>query len=170
MIYSYLNWGYKTFNINLDSWDGYPQDQDKLANVIKDNEIENVVFITGDTHSAWAFEVTNKPFDDYNPETAEGAFALEFGTTSINSSNANERFATDTVLMHEKNITNTEINPHLKYSNLRDHGYLLLSLTDEKVTAEYKFVETLRERNNNVRTEIILEAESGSVKLKEANK
>lgn len=170
VIYSYLNWGYKTFNINLDSWDGYPQDQDKLANVIKDNEIENVVFITGDTHSAWAFEVTNKPFDDYNPETAEGAFALEFGTTSINSSNANERFATDTVLMHEKNITNTEINPHLKYSNLRDHGYLLLSLTDEKVTAEYKFVETLRERNNNVRTEIILEAESGSVKLKEANK
>ena len=170
VIYSYLNWGYETFNINLDSWDGYPQDQEKLASVIKDNEIENVIFITGDTHSAWAFEVTNQPFDEYDPETSEGAFALEFGTTSINSSNANERYSTDTVLLHEQKITNSEINPHLKYSNLRDHGYLLLRLTDEKVIANYKFVETLRERNSNVRSEIILEAMSGSVKLKKAKK
>ncbi|MEO1256112.1 MAG: alkaline phosphatase D family protein, partial [Bacteroidota bacterium] len=59
VIFSYLNWGHATFNINLDSWDGYPIEQQIIANTLK--EEENVVFITGDTHTAWAFEVTNKP-------------------------------------------------------------------------------------------------------------
>ncbi len=148
VIYSYLNWGHPTFNINLDSWDGYPIEQQIIANTIKKDSIDNVVFITGDTHTAWTFEATNNPFDDYDQDTGEGAFAVEFGTTSINSANSNERFPDSLVRLHEMKIVNSEINPHLKFANMRDHGYLVLELTPEKVTASYKFMETIKEFGN----------------------
>ncbi|MEM6828941.1 MAG: alkaline phosphatase D family protein [Bacteroidota bacterium] len=167
VIYSYLNWGHPTFNINLDSWDGYPSEQEKIAQVIKENEITNVVFITGDTHSAWAFEVTNKPFDGYDQKTGDGAFAVEFGTTSINSANSNERFPTEQVIQHEKKIVNTDINPHLKFANMRDHGYLLLSLTEDKVTGQWKFMETVKEPNLSFKEIKTMWVSAGEVKLRE---
>lgn len=165
VIFSYLDWGFPTFRINLDAWDGYPVEQQKVSDFIKSNAINNLIFLTGDTHSSWAFEVTNNPKEGYNPATGEGAFAVEFGVTSINSSNSNERGPTDSVLVHEKKIVNTSINPHLKYANMRDHGYMLLELDGEKALATYKYVETLRKRDDRIRTETTLEVKSGEVKL-----
>ncbi len=166
VIFSYLNWGYEpNFTINLDSWDGYPVEQKEIADFIRD--IENVIFITGDTHSSWAFEVSTDPFGSYDQETGEGAVAVEFGTTSINSANSNERFDTDTVLVHEQRIVNSAINPHLKYANLRDHGYLLLSLTEERATASWYYVPTLSERRAEAEVGKELYVNSGEVKLRE---
>ncbi len=143
VIYSYLNWGYSKFNINLDSWDGYPLEQRKIANIVQDNGLQNVVFVTGDTHSSWAFEVSIDPFNTYEQETGEGAFAVEFGTTSINSANSNERFPTDSVIAHEHKIVNSDVNPHLKFTNLRDHGYLVLTLNKTKARADWYYVESV---------------------------
>lgn len=165
VIYSYLNWGHSTFNINLDSWDGYPAEQKKIAEFIKGNEIQNIIFVTGDTHSSWAFEVTVHPFSDYDPISGQGAFAVEFGTTSVNSGNANERHATDSVKLHEQKITNTPVNPHLKYSNLRDHGYLLLSLYPDKAKADFYFVETVREPSDEQHLGKTVTVKSGSNRL-----
>jgi len=151
VIFSYLNWGFENFSINLDSWDGYPIERSAITNHLIENKTENIIFITGDTHTAWAFEATHEPFTNYNVETGIGAFAIEFGTTSINSSNSNERYPDTVVLEHEKKILSPEMNPHLKYTNMRDHGYMLLTLTDEKATATWKFMETLRERNKSVK-------------------
>lgn len=167
VIFSYLNWGHATFNINLDSWDGYPIEQQLIADVIKEDSIQNVVFITGDTHTAWAFEVTNKPFDEYNQETGEGAFAVEFGTTSINSANSNERFADSLVFAHEKKIVNSAINPHLKWANMRDHGYLVLKLDKDRATGEWKSMETIREPNHAIKETKVMWVNSGEVKLQE---
>lgn len=166
VIFSYLNWGFENWKINLDSWDGYPIEQQLIADAIVNTPVENVVFITGDTHTAWAFEVTNKPFDNYNPTTAEGAIAVEFGTTSINSSNSNERFSDSLVLLHEQKIVNSNINPHLKYANMRDHGYLLLNLDTTSAIAQYKFVETIKERGNyNIKDMVSYKVDDGKVKL-----
>ncbi|PTB96613.1 hypothetical protein C9994_06575 [Marivirga lumbricoides] len=148
VIFSYLNWGYETFNLNLDSWDGYPYEQNLLASIISEDSIDNVIFVTGDTHSSWAFETTHKPFDKYNPENGAGAYAVELGVTSVNSGNSDERAPSDSVAAHEKRIVNSNINPHLKYANLRDHGYLLLTLNDSSAIAEWHYVESTRERSN----------------------
>ena len=127
VIFSYLDWGFPGFSKNLDAWDGYPVEQEKIAAMLRTENIENVVILTGDTHSAWAFEATNKPFEAYDPRTGEGAIAVEFGVTSINSANSNERAPTDTVKEHEKKIVNSSINPHLKYANMRDHGLSIIA-------------------------------------------
>ncbi|NNK29008.1 MAG: phosphodiesterase, partial [Flavobacteriaceae bacterium] len=161
VIYSYLDWGYPEFRTNMDSWDGYPTDQQKVADIIKGNSIENVIFVTGDTHRAWAFEATNEPFNSYNPETAEGAFAVEFGVSSINSANADERFSSESVRAHEKKIMSPDLNPHLKFTNMRDHGYLLLTLTEEEATANFKIVNTNRRRDPNIYTEKVFSVMKG---------
>lgn len=165
VIFSYLNWGRPNFSINLDSWDGYPVEQAKIASFIKDNDINNVVFVTGDTHTGWAFETVIDPFNNYNQETSEGAFAVEFGTTSINSGNSNERFPTDSVKLHEMKITNSPVNPHLKYANMRDHGYLLLTVFDDKTRADWYVVETLKERSQIEHLDKSASVKSGEHKL-----
>ena len=162
VIFSYLNWGYKTFNINLDSWDGYPYERNELAKLIQNNSLENIIFITGDTHSSWAFEVTHDPFNHYNSATGEGAYAVEFGVTSVNSGNSDERFPTDSVRAHEKTIVNTAINPHLKYANLRDHGYMILSLTDSVAQANWHYVQHMDKRSSAEKESVTVSGKAGS--------
>lgn len=136
VIFSYLDWGFPTFSINLDSWDGYPRERTEIIENIRQNNIANIVFVTGDTHTSWALEVTEDPFDDYKKN---GAVAVEYGATSINSGNTNEREgATDElVIAHEKTIVNSPKNPHLRYTNMRDHGYMELDLTPERAIARW---------------------------------
>lgn len=165
VIFSYLNWGRAGFSINLDAWDGYPQDQQQVIDFVKNNDIKNVIFVTGDTHSAWAFEVTNDPFDSYDPVTADGSVAIEFGTTSINSANSNERFPTDSVIAHENRIVNSRINPHLKYANLRDHGYLILEISSEEAKATWKVVNTLKDKNYRLKVDRQFGVKAGEARL-----
>ena len=141
------------------------QSRQPISDHIRDNEIKDVVFITGDTHTSWAFEATNTPFEGYIQETGEGAFAVEFGTTSINSANSNERFPTEEVLLHEDKIVNSPINPHLKYTNMRDHGYMILKVMPEQTMAVWKYVETLKEPDHSIKATKAYSVRTGEVKL-----
>lgn len=120
---------------NMDSWDGYPEEKKQIAGFIRKNDISNVVFVTGDTHSSWAFETV---VSNVSPDPV----AVEFGTTSISSPNYDEKASLEKVRKVEKLFLET--NSHLKYTNLVDHGYLLLSLKDEEATARFYFMETLK--------------------------
>ena len=126
---------------SLDSWDGYPAEKKTIVSFIKENGIKNIVFLAGDTHASWAFEVAIDVAKTYNPKNSSGAIAVEFGTTSVSSANSNESKPDDTVKINEAKILKT--NPHLKYTNHRDHGYLLLTLYPQKAKAEWYYVETL---------------------------
>ncbi len=166
VIFSYSDWGRPDFSRNMDAWDGYPADQEELNDYLKAHNQGDVVFVTGDTHTAWAFEATNDPFNDYDPQTGQGAVAVEFGVTSISSGNANERFPDTMVRAHETGVVNTTaVNPHLRYVNMRDHGYLKLTLNPEEAKAEFKIVPTLKERSRDVITDRIFTVKRGSNRL-----
>lgn len=143
---------------NLDSWDGYQAEKKKIKEYILKNKINDVVFLTGDTHASWAIEVATDISAKYNP------FAVEFGTTSISSANDDEYHSKDTVLMMENAML--KANPHIKYINDREHGYLLLTLYPNKAKAEWFYVETLREPNSRERLGKKIEVAKGSYKLK----
>ncbi len=165
VIFSYSDWGYEGFSLNMDAWDGYPRDQKTLTQAVRQKRLDNIVFVTGDTHTAWAFEATSDPYHNYERNTGKGAIGVEFGVTSITSANANERFPDDFVKKHENKITNSDLNPHLKYVNMRDHGYLRLSVNPDKITAEYKVVGSLKERNAKTKVDKVFEVERGKTKL-----
>ncbi|HEY0741472.1 MAG TPA: alkaline phosphatase D family protein [Chryseosolibacter sp.] len=126
--------------VNLDSWGGYPLERNKISDFLQSNAIKDVVFLTGDTHASWACEVVNDVRTSSN-KNIQNPFAVELGTTSISSGNANEYAADSEVMQREKKLLTT--NPHFKYANQRDHGYLLLTVTKDKSTAEWYVVDTL---------------------------
>ena len=78
-----------------------------------------------------------KPTADYQP------LAVEFGTTSVSSSNSNESRPDEEVKIMEQ--TYLETNPHLKFVNRRDHGYLLLTLYKQRARADWYFLDTILE-------------------------
>lgn len=128
---------------NLDSWDGYPKEKAKLIETIRAENIQDIIFVTGDTHASWAIEAATDVKKTYDAKTSKGAFAIELGTTSVSSANDNEYHSTDTVLMMEKAMLRA--NPHVKYLNARDHGYLLLTLYPQTAKGEWYYMETLRQ-------------------------
>ncbi len=128
--------------INLDAWDGYPVEQGKIKDFIRENGIQNVVFLTGDTHCSWAFEVPSS-VEAYRADPAGAVVALEFGTPSISSSNYDESTPMDTVRLAQELYLQS--NPHLKFVNLHDHGYLLITLSPTDLTAEWYYVDTVKQ-------------------------
>ena len=131
---------------NLDSWDGYPAEKNQIKNFILENRIRDVVFLTGDTHASWAIEVATDVANTYEPLTSRGAFAVEFGTPSISAANSNERNSDEKVKRSEITLMNT--NPHIKYTNNRDHGYILLTLTPTSIKSDWYYVDTLRKEGS----------------------
>jgi alkaline phosphatase D len=129
---------------NMDSWDGYPAEKQKIADIIETNGLKNIIFLTGDTHASWAFEVVASPLKSA-PKNGYRPLAVEFGTTSVSSANANESAPDDTVQVREAAYLRT--NPHLKFVNQRDHGYLLLTLYPNRAKAQWYFVESILQRN-----------------------
>jgi len=119
--------------INLDAWDGYPYEQNQISQFIQNEKIDNVIITAGDTHSSWAFEI---PAVD-----GKSNIAIEIGTPSITSSNSDEGRPVEQVKQAEQ-IIKTK-NPHLKYTDLRNHGYVVLNLTEAAMIAEWYYVDRL---------------------------
>lgn len=125
--------------INLDAWDGYAYERDKIINHLNSENIKNTIFITGDTHASWAFEV---PSDITTYKETPNSCAVEIGTPSITSSNWNERTEDQKVLMAEGAIKAT--NPHLNYVNGRDHGYAVIILEKGSASAQWFYSENIK--------------------------
>lgn len=129
---------------NMDAWDGYPAEKKKLIQFIQEHQLNNLIFVSGDTHCSWAFEVPSSAAAyEANPDAE--TIAIELGTPSITSSNYDEDESMATVLEIEKGYQ--KANPHLKYVNLHDHGYLLLDMNADQINATYHYVETIKERS-----------------------
>lgn len=148
---------YSNMPTNFDTWDGYPAEKRKLKNFIIENKIKDLIFITGDAHSSWAIEAATDVKKTYQP------FAIELVTTSISSGNGNE-FASDEDVMNQESEMLRE-NPHVKYLNNRDHGYLLLTIKPEKIKAAWWFVKSIRVPETDEFLGKEFELKKGSVRI-----
>lgn len=133
---------------NMDAWDGYPNQRKRILDFIDHGNIKGTVVVTGDTHSSWAFEIPAN-MQEYKAGNQD-IVAVEFGTTSVSSGNMNEYHPMDSVQRKEAQLTDTLYNPHLKYVNLSDHGYLELRLDSQKAVAIWHYVNSVRDRNSGV--------------------
>lgn len=125
-----------TYIVNPDQWDGYPADRRRIMDSLIQNTIGNVVFLTGDIHTSWGNDLPFGP-GSYSPSTGAGSTAVEFVTPSITSANASflGNFANPSVVQSQ--------NPHIKYTDLSRHGYLILDITSQKVQGDWYFVNTI---------------------------
>jgi len=127
--------------VNLDSWDGWPYEQNQIKNFLASEQIKNAIFVTGDTHASWAFETPLRSLE-YRADGSANV-AVEFGTTSISSSNMGDSNPRAKVIELEEKYL--ELNPHLKFVRMREHGYLLLVISSDKAISEYYYVNTVSE-------------------------
>jgi alkaline phosphatase D len=165
VIFSYLNQSFAFPNkpFNMDAWDGYPAERNEIARHIRSERLTDILILTGDTHASWAFEVALSP-EAYR--TGE-PLAVEFGTPSISSSNYDEYTTADTARMVERAYIHPQVNPHLKFTNLRDHGYLLLTLSPQRAKAEWYYVDTVRKPSNLEQKGATYAVEKGTHRLEE---
>jgi alkaline phosphatase D len=133
---------------------------------LSDNAIDDVVFLTGDVHSSWAFDVPPplSSQDSYDPLTGRGARAVEFVSPAVSSPalgsspRAVEFFAGV-----------QEIAPHLKFVNLEEHGFVILDLDRERARGEFVFTDSVRTRSNRYRCGPAFETLSGSNHLSQVD-
>lgn len=147
----------------LDMWDGYPFERAVIMQSIESQKINNVAFLTGDVHCAFAFDVadsvtnpSSKPLpyapSAYDPKTGKGSIAVEFVTPSISSANFDENVGPSLAGGFQYQINNDlpppfpkgyVPNPHMKYVDLTRHGYFILDATNDTLSANYYFVDKI---------------------------
>ena len=98
---------------------------------LREQEIPNVLVATGDVHTSWAMDVTVAD-DSYNPETREGAVAVEFVTPGITAPNPFPVSALEDVV---------SANSHVRYAELTRSGYLVLDVQADEVQSDWYLLE-----------------------------
>ena len=142
------------FKVNLDAWDGYPSEKEEIIDYLRAQEIANTVFLTGDTHCSWAFDVA----DDGGEHVA-----VEIGATSISSANIDSYTTQDSAKMAEKLIH--QDNPHLRYTNISDHGYVVITLSEDSGKADYYYIDDLRSDQASKRLEKTINFKDNRIQL-----
>ena len=127
--------------MNLDAWDGYSYERDDIRSFLKSAGISNTIFVTGDTHSSWAFEV---PALDTDYKDNGKTCAIEIGTPSITSGNWNDGNTTDDQVKLAEGALKMS-NPHLKFVNGRDHGYVILDISTTGATAQWYYTKDIKQ-------------------------
>lgn len=112
--------------LNEDQWDGYVGERNRVYDTIEEHNVDNMVVLTGDIHTAWA----NNLLDGSTP------VGVEFVTTSVTSSSGG-------LTLPGGPGTVTSLLPHIKYANVEDKGYLILDVTAARTQGDYYFVSTI---------------------------
>jgi alkaline phosphatase D len=128
---------------STDTWDGYRPARQRLLDVIHAQKMSNVVVLTGDVHSSWAYDVPLNPWAGYDAGTGRGSVAVEFIAPAVTSPTG---FGTpeQTIQRVERLLRE---RPHLRYVEGTHRGYFLLDVTRERAQADWYFVPTVTERN-----------------------
>lgn len=136
----------KKYQRNLDAWDGYPADRNRIMDSLYAHQIQNIVVLTGDIHSSWAFDLARQQRNKktYRKTPDNKIIGAEMVVTSITSTNADERVGKPLAKFAQSIIKNRVANPHLRYVNIIDHGYLLLELTPQYARGSWVYTPTVK--------------------------
>ncbi len=151
--------------LNVDQWDGYVADRDRILNTLHDQGIDNTVILTGDIHTSWANEI-------YRDSSLIGGaltspVAAEFVTPSVTSPGL-EAFLSEAGADVAAAAVRVA-NPHMQYVELKSRGFMLVDVTHERAQAEYYYVASATEQDrlgelDNSKTKVV-GVDSGSSEI-----
>jgi alkaline phosphatase D len=122
---------------NLDQWDGYVANRDRLFQVLQQQKVSNPVVITGDTHCSW---VQDLKLDFRDPKSP--TIGTEFVGTSISSSFGQESIA--------RGMAALPGNPHTKFFDGTYRGYVICEVTPEQWRTDFRAVANISDPNSPV--------------------
>jgi len=118
---------------NLDAWDGYQYERDVILNSTL-AQAKNLVVLAGDTHNAWANNLT----------TLDGTAAgVEFATSSVSSPGLEYYLGLD-----EESIVGLEqglslLIDDLQTANLYHRGFMTVTFTPQQAEAQWVFIDNI---------------------------
>ena len=117
-----------------DSWNGYRWERENFYDSVLVNNIENLVVLTGDIHTAWAT----------NLEKGGTKVGVEFVCSSITTMNSPSPVPANII---------TGANPHIKFAELTGHGYYILDINQQRVQTDFQWVGNIEDPSDNSSTE-----------------
>lgn len=148
---------------NADSWDGYRHSRNRVFEMVGRHRLDSFAVLTGDVHSAWAYDLPRRPFDAYDPDTGRGSMGVELVGTSVTSPSTLGAGPDG-----EKQLAGLVASrPHLHYVDGRYRGYYVLDLTRERLQADYFTMTTIQDRTSDERFVKGFAAPAGQMHLTE---
>ena len=122
---------------NLDAWDGYPAERNRLYKKMS-NAKKRFISLAGDTHNSWVSELKDK---------SGNKVGIELGAPSVTSPGI-----TDILNLDEKEFVDSivRINSELQWMNPSNRGYLSLNCREDKIIASFNFIKELEEINSDI--------------------
>ncbi|WP_213980687.1 alkaline phosphatase D family protein [Sphingomonas sp. dw_22] len=119
--------------MNFDNWGGYPAAR---ARFLKSSQSmgANLVVICGDSHNGWAFDLGQ----DGKPA------GVEFAGHSVTSPGYEGSIGTDPKTVAAALV---KANPELKWCDTSRRGYMALTLTPDRVSNDWIFMDTVLQRS-----------------------
>ena len=121
---------------NLDAWDGYFAEREILYGTLAQLK-KKVVVLAGDTHNAWASDLSSK----------DGVLVgVELATSSVSSPGLEKYLSIPMQQLQAFEFAFTSLIDELNYCNLNQRGYLKVHFTAEQVQADWIFVDTIQNK------------------------
>ncbi|MEV7077319.1 alkaline phosphatase D family protein [Streptomyces sp. NPDC093516] len=141
--------------VSMDAWDGYSASRRRVLDGAKAAGVANLMVLSGDVHSAYAFDIKDD-FDD----PASATLGTEIVATSVSSGRdgADKPATWDTYM---------SANPHLKFFNGR-RGYVTVELGQRAARADFRTVPYVTRQGAPVTTAASFVTEVGEQGLKPA--
>lgn len=122
--------------LNGDQWDGYPAERKRLFDYIMQQNIKDVVVLSGDIHSSWASDLPH-PDSTYNSSTGHGSVATEFIGSSVTSSATGINIPQALIQLSD---------PYFKYIEFTKRGYLLFDVNKQRAQGDFIHTSTRTSR------------------------
>lgn len=121
---------------NLDAWDGYFAERELLYGTLAQLK-KKVVVLAGDTHNAWASDLSSK----------DGVLVgVELATSSVSSPGLEKYLSIPMQQLQAFEFAFTSLIEELNYCNLNQRGYLKVRFTAEQVQADWIFVDSIKHK------------------------
>ena len=119
---------------NLDAWDGYFFEREILLGTAQAAN-KNLVAISGDTHNAWANNLT---------DLAGNPVGVEFATSSVTSPGLEDVLGIPSLLAGDAAFAIETLIDGLYYANIADRGYMTVTFTPAEAVADWTYVDNIQ--------------------------
>jgi alkaline phosphatase D len=120
---------------NLDAWDGYPLERERLYAMVRSQK-KNIVVLAGDTHNAWSSTLK---------DAAGQTVGVELATASVSSPGLEKYLGLTTPQAAQLAGLLPVLIDELEYCNLHQRGFLVLTFTPSHCLADWQFVDNINQ-------------------------
>lgn len=140
---------------DYDQWDGYPVEREAFLDHIADNGIDNLVVLSADVHVSLVVDLHHNE---------DQPVAAEFVTPSLTSQNLDDKMKWPRNSEESNRIAArcVDLIPDWHWADLDSHGYVVIDVTPERLTAQFWHVDEVLEPTPNEMLRCTWAVEHGS--------